>query len=152
MWRLSINMDLVPPIAEVLRRSEELRSTMTSSDSTRAKGNRGEELALNHLIGLGYLPLARNWRCRSGELDLVMRDNDCVVFVEVKARHGERAGRAQLALSFNQSRRMLNAGEWFIADHPEFSELFWRCDLVAITTDEVDPPVIEHFVNAIVAG
>lgn len=126
---------------------------MAPVDPRRAVGNRGEDLALRFLEGLGYTLVARNWRCRAGELDLVVREQDCLVFVEVKTRLGEAAGRAQMAHSRAQSRRMLNAGEWFVGTHPEFEDLTWRCDLIAITFGRSNErPVIEHFINAIVTG
>ena len=115
-------------------------------------GRRGEELARQHLEGLGYGFVGRNWHCRAGEIDLIMRDHDELVFVEVKARHGEGAGRAEEAVSRSKSRKFLAAGEWYIAAHPEYEDLFWRCDLVAITFRNDGPPEISHFVNAIVIG
>ncbi len=121
-------------------------------ESTRARGTRGEDLALEYLIGQGYNLVQRNWRSRSGELDLVMRDGDCLVIVEVKARQGDAAGRAEQAISRVQGRRLLNAGEWFMQQHPEYADLFWRCDLVAITYRDDGPPEVQHYVNAIVTG
>jgi putative endonuclease len=96
--------------------------------------------------------VGRNWHCRAGELDLIMRDGDEIVFVEVKARHAELAGRAEEAVSRTKSRKMLAAGEWYIMKHPEFHDLFWRCDLVAITVWPGKRPDIAHFINAIVVG
>ena len=121
-------------------------------ESTRAKGTRGEDLARDFLIAYGYVLITSNWRSRAGEIDLVMQDEDCLVFVEVKARRGEQAGRAGEALGRSQARRILNAGEWFIQEHPEFSSLVWRCDLVAITFGADQHPSFDHFVNAIVTG
>lgn len=121
-------------------------------ESTRERGTRGEDLALDHLAEQGYHLVARNWRSRAGELDLVMLDGDCLVIVEVKARRGEAAGRAEQAVSRTQGRRLLNAGEQFVAEHPEYADHFWRCDLVAITFEDGQAPRFQHFVNAIVTG
>lgn len=115
-------------------------------------GRQGEEIARSFLEGLGYAFVGRNWHCRAGEIDLIMRDGDEIVFVEVKARHGERAGRAEDAVTRGKSRKMLAAGEWYIMKHPEYHNLFWRCDLVAITVSAHRRPDIAHFVNAIVVG
>lgn len=123
-----------------------------AAESTRERGTRGEDLALNHLVEQGYRLVARNWRSRAGELDLVMLDGDCLVIVEVKARHGEAAGRAEQAVSRVQGRRLLNAGEQFVGEHPEYADMFWRCDLVAITFQAGRSADIQHFVNAIVTG
>ncbi len=115
-------------------------------------GRQGEDLARSFLESLGYVFVARNWHCRAGEIDLIMRDGDEIVFVEVKTRHGERAGRAEDAVPRSKARKMLAAGEWYITRHPEFHDLFWRCDLVAITVSVGRRPDIAHFINAIVVG
>ncbi len=115
-------------------------------------GRHGEDLARTFLESLGYGFIARNWHCRAGEIDLIMRDGTEIVFVEVKTRHGERAGRAEDAVSRSKSRKLLAAGEWYIMKHPEYHDLIWRCDLVAITVSPGRRPDIAHFVNAIVSG
>lgn len=115
-------------------------------------GRQGEDLARQFLEDLGYTYIGRNWHCRTGEIDLIMRETDEIVFVEVKTRHGERAGRAGDAVSRAKSRKLLAAGEWYITTHPEFHDLIWRCDLVAITIPDGHRPEIAHFINAIVIG
>lgn len=115
-------------------------------------GRRGEDLARGYLESLGYTLVGRNWHCRAGEIDLIMRDGEEIVFVEVKTRHGERGGRAEEAISRAKSRKMLAAGEWYVMKHPEVHDLIWRCDLVAITVSPGYRPTIAHYINAIVAG
>jgi len=115
-------------------------------------GRQGEDLAREFLEAKGYRFVARNWHCRSGEIDLIMREGDEIVFVEVKARHGDRAGRADEAVTRAKSRKLLASGEWYITTHPEFHDLFWRCDLVAITYGPGRRPEIAHYINAIVVG
>ena len=125
---------------------------MTTPRPSTEFGRHGEDLARAFLERLGYSYVERNWHCRAGEIDLIMRDRDEIVFVEVKTRHGERGGRAEEAVSRSKSRKMLAAGEWYITRHPDYHDLFWRCDLVAITVSPTNPPDIAHFVNAIVIG
>ena len=55
-------------------------------DRRQALGRQGEELAAAYLVNLGYDIITRNWRTRSGELDIVARDGEWLVFVEVRAR------------------------------------------------------------------
>jgi len=65
------------------------------ADGRRATGQRGEQAACDLLVSQGYEMLARNWRCRSGEIDLVMTCGDTIVFVEVRTRReGGRFGTA----------------------------------------------------------
>ena len=124
-----------------------------SPTATRRLGDRGEERARRHLEGKGYAFVTANWRCAAGELDLVMRDGDEVVFVEVKTRRGEGMGRAEEAITPAQARRLLAAGEWFLADRPELAAAIWRVDLVAITLDGRGAVGrLTHVVNAIGVG
>lgn len=119
----------------------------------RRLGDRGEERARRYLEVKGYVFLAANWRCAAGELDLVMRDGAEVVFVEVKTRRGETAGRAEEAISPAQGRRLLASGEWFLAGEPTLAEAIWRVDLVAITLDGGGTVQrLTHVVNAVGTG
>lgn len=126
---------------------------MTATPKRRL-GDAGEGHARRHLEAKGYVFLAANWRCLAGELDLVLRDGDELVFVEVKTRRGERMGRAEEAIGSAQAGRLLAAAEWFLADHPEHAEAVWRVDLVAITLDERDGRVcrVTHVENALSTG
>jgi putative endonuclease len=113
-------------------------------------GAAGEHLARKRLETLGYVAVASNWRCPSGELDLVMRDGDIVVFVEVKTRHGEAFGAAEDALSAAQTKRLLHSAQLFLSEHADLEDLFWRVDLVAITLSASGQVTrFNHLVNAI---
>ena len=116
-------------------------------------GTAGEQIARQRLEQLGYAFIAANWRCTSGELDLVMRDEQVVVFCEVKIRRGETMGTAEEAISAAQGRRLLKAAQLFLAQHPRYQEAFWRIDLYAITLDRSGAIVREsHFIDAVQAG
>jgi putative endonuclease len=118
-----------------------------------AFGQRGERYARTRLERLGWSFVAANWHCRAGELDLIMREDDALIFVEVKTRRGDRAGRAEESISPAKATRLLNAAEWFVAEHPDLDGLIWRIDLVAITVnaqDQVDRWT--HIRNAVVTG
>ncbi|HEY8447405.1 MAG TPA: YraN family protein [Thermomicrobiales bacterium] len=116
-------------------------------------GLAGEGYARRFLEAKGYTFIAANWRCRQGELDLVMRDSACLVFVEVKTRHGERAGRAEETISPAKAQRIFAAAEAFLAEHPELADLVWRVDLLAITLDRRGAVQrITHAIDALVTG
>ena len=104
---------------------------MTTARS--ALGDAGERHARRWLEARGYRFVAAKWRCRRGELDLVMADNDELVIVEVKLRRGETSGRAEEAIGRAKAERLIAAAGRFVADHPEWHEAIWRIDLVAIT-------------------
>ena len=105
---------------------------MTQS-ARQALGAAGELLARRHLERRGYRFVTANWRRPYAELDLIMRDGDVLVFVEVKTRSGERLGTAEEALTPAQTRRLLHGAQTFLAEREDLSRLFWRVDLVAIT-------------------
>lgn len=113
----------------------------------------GEHHARLRLEAAGLNFVAANWRRASGEIDLVMRDGDAIVMVEVKVRRGERAGRAEESISRTKAGRLLTTGEWFMAEHPEIGELPWRVDLVAVTVDDGGRVVrFTHIPEAVVSG
>lgn len=99
----------------------------------------GERAAERHLTAAGYVVLARNYRCRLGEIDLVALDRRTVVFVEVKARRG--AGAPLEALSRRQQRRIVRAARHYLARHRLLDRLV-RFDLVGVWLDD-DPPRCE---------
>ena len=69
-------------------------------------GKQGEELACRELRRRGYAVLARRYRTRFGEIDIVCEDHQTIVFVEVKARRTKKYGEAIEALSFSKRRRI----------------------------------------------
>ncbi len=116
-------------------------------------GQAGEQHARRFLEEKGLTFIAANWRCRHGELDLVMQDGACLVFVEVKTRHGEGAGRAEESISVAKAQRILAAAEAFLSEHPEIGSLVWRVDLVALTlTKRGTISRITHAIDAVVTG
>lgn len=76
-------------------------------------GRRGEEAAVRLLLAKGYTILARNWRIRSGELDIVARDGRTLVFVEVKTRRRSGFYRPGDNLSLRQMRRNFRAALFY---------------------------------------
>ncbi len=98
----------------------------------RILGQRGERHAENHLKRQGLRPLARNWHCRHGELDLVMADRDWVVFVEVRLRAATRFADGIDSIDQAKRRRLVRAAAHFLARHADLAERPCRFDVVAI--------------------
>ena len=102
-----------------------------------------EDVALRMLERAGWEVLARNWRCRFGELDIVARDGAEAVFVEVKTRRSDAFGGAVAAVTPNKVRRLrMLAGEWLAAQETVFAGV--RIDVVAVTIPRAGAPAIEH--------
>ena len=113
--------------------------------TTAQLGQWGEDLAAEHLIGLGMQVLARNWRCELGELDLVARDVDgTVVFVEVKTRSGTGYGSPAEAVGAVKARRLRTLACRWLLEHrpPGASEL--RFDVVGIVRQRGQAPSLVH--------
>jgi putative endonuclease len=116
-------------------------------------GTAGEQLARRHLEQRGYRFVAANWRRPYGELDLIMRDGDVLVFVEVKTRHGEQLVTAEESLTAAQARRLLRGAQSFLAERVDLASLFWRIDFVAITLGPTGAVSrLTHVVDAVRSG
>jgi len=105
-------------------------------------GRAGEETAQAFLVKKGYKPVARNFRTRLGELDLVMRDGATFVFVEVKARRDESFGSPFEAVGGRKQGRVTRAALEYIKQNRLEGAPF-RFDVVA-----VGPKGVEHIENA----
>ena len=99
-----------------------------------AVGQAAEREARRYLTARGLEFVAANYRCRYGELDLVMRDGACLVFVEVRARRSASAGAPEASLNARKRRCLTRAARCFIGDHPKFGGMMLRFDVVGILT------------------
>lgn len=99
-----------------------------------AEGAEGEELACRHLRALGCEILARNFRCRSGELDVVARDGAVTVFVEVKHRRTSSHGAGLESVTFGKRRRLVRAARLYAASRG-LLETPLRFDVISIDED-----------------
>lgn len=95
------------------------------------RGHRAEWLAALMLMTKGYRIAARRFKTPVGEVDLIARKNDLILFVEVKARASQQAALDSVSLS--SQKRIESAGEWWISQQKDASQLSWRCDIVAVT-------------------
>lgn len=104
--------------------------TTTGPTWRRRLGDRNEQQARAYLERQGLSLIAQNVRCKRGELDLVMRDQDTLVFVEVRYRASERFGGAAASVSTTKQARITAAAAYYLQRHP--ANLPCRFDVVAI--------------------
>ena len=112
------------------------------------RGARGEKLACRFLRRNGYKVLYRNFRGRSGgEIDIVCRDNDTLVFVEVKTRTREDFGRPVAAIDRQKQKRISRGGlAWLrMLDNPD---ILFRFDVVEVVIQDDAKPRLELIKNA----
>ncbi|MGE5125481.1 MAG: YraN family protein [Betaproteobacteria bacterium] len=105
-------------------------------------GQAGEDLACAHLQERGLRVLERNFRCRGGEIDVVARDGEVVVFVEVKERSSTSHGAAIEAVTPLKRRRLLRAARIYAAGRGLLEKPL-RFDVVAIDWGP-DGPQVRH--------
>ena len=119
---------------------------------TKLLGDKGERLAASFLRGLGYKILARQQRNKLGEIDLVARDGDCIVFVEVKTRRSTAAGHPAEAVTTSKQQKLTNAALIWMKKQKLLGHAC-RFDVIAILTGEDgSEPEIQHYVNAFPAS
>jgi len=94
----------------------------------------------------GYRLLRRNWRTRYGEIDLIARRGETLVFVEVKARWSKNKGLPEDSLTPEKKNRLLRLAEMYLSRHPHQGPV--RLDVIAIDFCS-EKPQIRHYEGAI---
>lgn len=102
-----------------------------------ATGQAAEEQALNFLLKQGCTLVARNWHCRYGEIDLIMRLGEMLLFVEVKYRKNQRFGGASYSITPQKLLKLNKAIEYYL----HINALSTACRLDAILIEGDNPPI-----------
>jgi putative endonuclease len=100
-----------------------------------ALGKLGEDLAIKRIKKLGYRYIARNYRCSLGEIDIIAREGDCLVFIETKTRRGRSTGYAKEAVTDRKKRQLSKAALAYMKAN-DLNDSKARFDVVAVTLDE----------------
>jgi putative endonuclease len=107
------------------------------TQARRARGVAGEDVAAAWYASQGYELLARNWRCRQGELDLIVRRGAEVVFCEVKARRTDAFGAPQEAVTHDKRQRIRHlAARWIEDSRIRPAQI--RFDVAAVLDDQLE--------------
>jgi putative endonuclease len=113
-------------------------------------GKTGEDVACQELERRGYAVLARRYRRRGGEVDIVAQDGQTIVFVEVKARDGSQFGEGAEAVTRLKQQRIVRVAVDYLARH-RLMDRPCRFDVMSIRFGE-DEPIIDIFQNAFLAN
>lgn len=104
-------------------------------------GQSAEAHAERFLESRGLIRVARNWRCRFGEIDLIMREGPTLVFVEVRMRSNADFGGAAASVDAGKQRKLLAAAKLYLSALPEMPPC--RFDVVALTDKRAAPEWIQ---------
>ena len=109
-------------------------------------GERGEELAFRKIKSLGYKKIIKNYRCSLGEVDLVAKDGNTLVFIEIKTRKGRPIGFAKEAVNIRKQKQLSKVALAYMKAN-NCCDVSARFDVVAISMGS-GPPQIEVIQNA----
>ena len=110
----------------------------------------GEAIAREHLVALGYELLEAGFRYRRVELDLIVKQDDCLVFVEVKARRGTGFGHPSLAVAATKERNIAKAARAYMRQINHTWEV--RFDIISILLHPDGTHELEHLEDAFFPG
>jgi putative endonuclease len=112
-------------------------------------GALGEKMAVDFLKKHGYKIVQRNFRCREGEIDIIARQGDCLVFVEVRTRKSSGFGIPEESITPVKSKRLVDLANTYLQSCGSFPQS-WRIDVIAV---ELKPDNklsrLEHIENAL---
>jgi len=114
-------------------------------------GKNGEEIAINFLKKRGYQILEKNYRCRLGEIDIVAKDKEKIVFVEVKTRVSLIFGLPQEAVNYSKQMRLTKLALTYLSYH-KLKNVPCRFDVVSILIEGKKPKEIQLITNAFPAA
>lgn len=121
---------------------------MSSKSSNLLLGRIGEKLVLKFLLQQGFELICQNYTIRGGEIDLIMKKDSLLLFIEVKTRQSTKFGLPEESVTYLKKRNLLRAIYTYLSEKKW--NMVWRCDVVAI---EFSPSfsVLRYFKNIFTA-
>jgi putative endonuclease len=114
---------------------------------SRQTGRDAETLASNYLIERGLVPVERNFHSRRGEIDLIMTEGECLVFIEVRHRSQATYGSGAETVDARKQERISACARFYLQRHPNAAELPCRFDVIAINGN-LEHPHIDWIADA----
>jgi len=106
----------------------------------------GEDLAARHLVAAGFAIVRRNWRCPSGEIDIIARDGGDLVIVEVKTRSSSGYGGPVEAVNYRKQRKLRELATLWLHENPHRGSV--RFDVISVVYPKSGFPQLEHWRGA----
>jgi putative endonuclease len=123
-----------------------LKRTSATDNSTRKIGEKAELLAQSFLEDRGLDLVTRNYHCRRGEIDLIMRDGNFLVFIEVRYRKSNIYGSAAESITRQKQSRLLTTAEYYLQNEMFYGDNSCRFDVITVSGQY--NPQIEWIKNA----
>jgi len=98
------------------------------------KGQQAEVIALNYLQKQGLKKLLANFSCKHGEIDLIMHDNEFLIFIEVRYRKQTHFGHPLETINYAKQKKIIKTSQYFLIKYPQYNHLPCRIDAVAINS------------------
>jgi len=115
--------------------------------NSRELGKWGEERARIYLEEKGYIVVEKNFRCPAGEIDIIARDGEWLVFVEVKTRRSTRYGYPAEAVDFRKQVKYIQTALYYLNRKKLLNSLY-RFDIVEVKVGKQGNYIINHITNA----
>lgn len=114
--------------------------------NTKTTGNAGEDKACSYLEENGYQIIDRNWRTRFGEIDIIAKKEETLVFIEVKTLPNGTLDMLQRELNYQKIQKILKTSKRYLINHREYNNSYIRFDVIVIGMSGL--PEVYHIENA----
>ena len=120
--------------------------------TAREQGEYTENLACKYLVDKGFKLIEKNFNCRVGEIDLIMKDNDSLVFVEVRYRRSNSFGSGAESITTSKQSKLIKTASLYLQQHAKLNKYPARFDVVSIAgfieTDNINNIDFDWIENA----
>lgn len=106
--------------------------------STKEKGDEAESRAARYLESRGYTIVDRNWRCRSGEIDIIAGCGEFLVFVEVKSLPNGSIDMLSHELNRTKQKKIIKTSKFYLQNNRQYSSKFIRYDVLALDVPDLE--------------
>lgn len=114
-------------------------------------GEEAEQDACVYLTKKGLKLITKNYRCRFGEIDIIMQDQQSLVFVEVRYRKHNQYGSGAESVTASKQKKLIRSAQWYLQQHPKSNQYACRFDVVSMSEDIQGGSHIDWIKNAIQA-
>jgi putative endonuclease len=112
-------------------------------------GRLGESFAVDYLKSSGSNIIETNYRCQSGEIDIISQEGDCIVFTEVRTKTGSGFGTPEESVTNTKKKHLIDSAYTYLEEKDKMQS-DWRIDLIAVELDRNNNPSrIEQYKDAI---